>query len=332
MHFRVACVVDDLSGKMCDEAIAYDLAQPFVSRISIYLEKTAVDLPKGSSVFASCTASLELGESEGLDDLTAAIARSKDGRHANFEGMNEKMRAIYDIVDPIFRQLKINLEASVMLLKWRCGITEGSIKSLSNRSEAVSINGAEWRGISTLRGIKVVFSKPSRKIDSTVFQEVGRLHNEGAETSLGLQLIIEALNQKITHPRSALVIAVTAAEIALKQLIGELAPEARWLAENVPSPPIVRIARDYVPSLKVRAHFRGKTLRLPKRLLRKLAEAVEMRNKVVHAGELPPGEEALKEILAAAEDIVWICDLYAGHLWAGEHVSRETTSAWEDEN
>ena len=30
MHFRVACVVDGLSGKMCDEAIAYDLAQPFI--------------------------------------------------------------------------------------------------------------------------------------------------------------------------------------------------------------------------------------------------------------------------------------------------------------
>lgn len=81
----------------------------------------------------------------------------------------------------------------------------------------------------------------------------------------------------------------------------------------------------------MRAHFKGKVLRLPKRLLKKLAEAVELRNRVVHAGESPPGEEELEGILAAAEDIVWICDLYAGHLWAGEHVSQETRYEWEDD-
>jgi hypothetical protein len=142
------------------------------------------------------------------------------------------------------------------------------------------------------------------------------MHNEGSEPPLGLQLLGEAWNQRITHPRSALVIGVTAAEIALKQLIGELAPDARWLVDNVPSPPIFKIARDYVPSLKVKARLKGKTLQPPKKLLKRLLEAVELRNKVVHAGEAPPGPEELKEILVAMEDLVWICDLYTGHTWA----------------
>ena len=282
-------------------------------------------------MFASCTTSLELDETEGLLDLTSAIAASKDGRSVNFEGMNERMKAIYNIVDPVFSQLGTQLENSIMLLKWRCGITDGPIKSFSRRSETVSSDGLAWRSISTTRSIKNVFSVPSRKIDASAFQEVSRLHNEGAEPPLGLQLLIEAWNQRTTHPRSALVIGVTAAEIALKQLIGELAPDARWLAENVPSPPIDMIARDYIPRLKVKARLKGKTLQPPKNLLKRLEEAIKLRNKVVHRGAAPPAEEKLRMILAAMEDLVWICGLYAGHTWAWDHVSFDTKSTWEDE-
>ena len=66
-------------------------------------------------MFASCTTSLELDETEGLLDLTSAIAASKDGRSVNFEGMNERMKAIYNIVDPVFSQLGTQLENSIML-------------------------------------------------------------------------------------------------------------------------------------------------------------------------------------------------------------------------
>jgi hypothetical protein len=182
-----------------------------------------------------------------------------------------------------------------------------------------------------LRGLRISFSHPFRKIDLSTLDETGRLHNEGAEPPLGLQLLIEAWNQRTTHPRSALVIGVTAAEIALKQLIGELAPDAQWLIDNVPSPPIFKIARDYVPILRVKVRLNGKTLRPPKRLLKKLENAVELRNKVVHTGKAPPDPEKLKEILVAMGDLVWICDLYKGHIWAWEYISFETKSTWEDE-
>ena len=346
MYFRVTCALDDLANKMCDEPIAYDLARPFVTRVSIYKQKPTSELPKGGPVYASCTTSLELDESDALLDLTSAIAKSKDAVWANFEGMNNEVKAIHNvgdpafsqkvtaihaIVDPVFSQLGTNLKMSIAILKWRYGITDGPINSFSNWSEAVSLDGTAWRGISTLRGLKISFIVPPRKIGASAVHEASRLHNEGAEPPLGLQLLVEAWNQRTTHARSALVIGVTAAELALKQLIGELAPDARWLADNVPSPPIFKIARDYVPSLKVKARLKGKTLRPPKKLLKRLVEAVELRNRVVHAGEAPPKPEKLKEILVAMEDLVWICDLYKGHTWAWDHISPETKSTWEDE-
>jgi hypothetical protein len=259
------------------------------------------------------------------------MRRSKDGMWANFEGMNEKMKAIYEIVDPVFSPLRTQLNTSIAILRWRYGIINSPINSISDWSEAVSSDGSAWLGISALRGGKIHFLGLLKKIDASAVQEVRRLHNEGAEPPLGLQLLNEARNQRMTHPRSALVIGVAAAEVALKQLIGELAPDARWLAENVPSPPIARIARDYIPHLRVKARLKGKVLRPPKKLLKRLADAVELRNKIVHAGEAPPEFEKLQEMLDAMEDLVWICNFYTGHIWAWDHVSWDTKSSWEDE-
>ena len=111
---------------MRDEPIDYDLARPFVTHISIYKQQPTSELPKGGSVFASCTTNLELEESDALIDLTSAIAKSKDAVWVNFEGMDDKMKAIYGLVDPVFRQLGTNLKKSLALLRWRYGLTDQS--------------------------------------------------------------------------------------------------------------------------------------------------------------------------------------------------------------
>jgi hypothetical protein len=328
MHFRVSCIVDDLTHKMCDEPITYDLVRSVLVHVSIQKQTPKDELSKIRPVVASCTTSLDLDESEGLRDLTSAVEKSIDGLGVNFQGMNDQMKGIYEIVDPVFRTLRSDLTASIAILRWRYGITDSPANSMSNWSEYVSLDGSAWRGISTLRGIKIAFGRPFTKLDSSAVEEVSRLHNEGADPPLALQLINEARNQRTAHPRSSLVIAVTAAEVAIKQLICVLAPDARWLAENVPSPPIYKILKDYVPKLKVKARATQLPLQPPKKLLARLNEAVELRNKVVHTGVAPPNPDKLLEILAAMEDVVWICVLYSGHTWAGHHISYETISAW----
>jgi hypothetical protein len=330
MHFRVSCTVDDLAHKMCDEPIEYDLVRPFLVQVAIQRQQPTDESVKVRPVVASCMACVDLVESEGLRDLVSAIDKSIDGLWVNFRGMNEQMKGIYEIVDPVFRTLRSDLTASIAILRWRYGITDSPVNSMSNWSEDVSLDGYTWRGISTLRSIKIAFGRPFTKLDSSAVEEVSRLHKEGADPPLALQLINEARNQSTVHPRSSLVIAVTAAEVAIKQLIGVLAPDARWLAENVPSPPIYKILKDYVPKLKVKARATQLPLQPPKKLLARLNEAVELRNKVVHAGVAPPNPDKLLEILAAMEDVVWICDLYGGHAWAGHHISPETISAWAD--
>jgi hypothetical protein len=328
MHFRVSCVVDDLAHKMCDEPITYDLDGPPPVHVIIERRQETDELLKVRPVAASCSTCVELVESEGLRDLSSAIRKSGEGSWVNFHGMQDQTKGIYEIVDPIFRALRIDLTASIAILRWRYAITDSPVNSMSKWSEDVSFDGSNWRGISTLRGMSIIFSGPFTKLNSSAAGEVSRLHKEGAEPPLALQLINEARNQRTAHPRSSLVIAVTAAEVAIKQLIGTLAPDARWLAENMPSPPIFKILKEYVPKLKVKARSNQLPLRPPNKLINRLTEAVEFRNKVVHAGETPPNPDKLLEIIAAMEDVVWICVMYSGHAWAGHHISHDTISAW----
>ncbi|HEY1577018.1 MAG TPA: hypothetical protein VGF82_08100 [Terracidiphilus sp.] len=330
MHFRVECTVDGLIERGFEESITYDLARVTTTNVSIQKNDPLPGESQSKSVTLKCTTSQDLDRTNGVDALEASIANSKDGFHANFEGhANDRVQLIYAVVDPFFKQLRSDLENATMLLKWRYGITDRPLKSFAGYAESLSVDGLGWRSISPIRGIKVVFTGAYGKITTSVADDIRKMHEAGIETPLALQLLVEAKNQMKTYPRSALVIGVAAAEIALKQLIADLVPDARWLVEKLSSPPALQIARSYIPSLKVKAHFQGTNLELPKELLNQLNNAVELRNKTVHAGATPPDFETLTGIMMAMEDIVWICSLYAGYPWAGEFISYETKSSWK---
>jgi hypothetical protein len=156
------------------------------------------------------------------------------------------------------------------------------------------------------------------------------LVSDGTEEPLGHQLFREAWNQKGVHPRSALVIGVAAAEVGLKKLIGTLVPQALWLVDEIQTPSFSKMVRDYLPSLPLKAKFRGKTIAPPKKLIDTLERAIRARNKVVHAGKAPPHGEELEEILRAVDEFLCICDVYAGRNWVAGFISSDTHAAWKD--
>jgi hypothetical protein len=57
----------------------------------------------------------------------------------------------------------------------------------------------------------------------------------GGDEPLARQILREAWAQKSASPRSALVLAIAAAEVGFKQCVSQLVPEARWLVEEIPS-------------------------------------------------------------------------------------------------
>lgn len=60
---------------------------------------------------------------------------------------------------------------------------------------------------------------------------------------------------------------------------------------------------------------------LPRYVLTLMKRAVELRNEVSHRGSDHLDPKRLQEFLAAARDVLYLFDLYAGHDWALERLS-----------
>lgn len=71
----------------------------------------------------------------------------------------------------------------------------------------------------------------------------------GFREPLGHELLNEARASRGDNDRSALVIAVTALEVRVKEFIIRRVPAAEWLVTKAPSPPIEAILCDYFAEL-----------------------------------------------------------------------------------
>jgi hypothetical protein len=287
-----------------------------------------------SSVICVGTTTGEIENESCATDIHATMSSPVNGRWANFRDIDESRRlAAWAAVDRFFEPLRTLVVSTTSIVRWRSGLSEGPIDPFRNWGEYLSQDGESWIEIHMARSLKAVFVLAPRQIEASPdfeHQVVG-LIAEKSEEPLGHQLFREAWNQRSSHPRSALVIGVAAAEVGLKKLIGILVPQAQWLVDEIQTPSFSKMLRKYLPSLPVMAKFQGKKIAPPGKLMKKLERAVEYRNKVVHAGEPPPDSETLEEILRAVDDFLWICDAYAGHLWVAGYISIDTRAAWENE-
>lgn len=141
------------------------------------------------------------------------------------------------------------------------------------------------------------------------------------EEPLGHQLLREAKGIAESNPRSSLLICYSALEVGTKQHIGASVPEALWLAQNSPSPPLLKILREYLPRLhKGKLSFENwKNVRPI--LNRTLIDFTEDRNRLAHRGEEIEG--SLSDYLRLTEDLLYAFDVVEGHSWAVNRVSKE---------
>lgn len=109
---------------------------------------------------------------------------------------------------------------------------------------------------------------------------------------------VVSLNAK--NGRSAVALAVAAAEVAVKAFIADAVPRTEWLLQNLPSPPIDKMCRDYLPSLSLPG---GQPPVLPKPLVRAVQTSIELRNKLMHRGATVT-EAAASEVVTAVSDLL----------------------------
>jgi hypothetical protein len=227
-------------------------------------------------------------------------------------------------VDDLEGRLGDTATRALKLLRWSCGNAHGHNPIALSKRLAYSGDEANWRKLPRAINLNLTFGFRELIMTDKVAASVAELWRQGAQQPLSQELFREAAEQKSENPRSCLVLGVAAAEVGFKHLVGSLVPDAKWLADNVPSPPLVTMLKDYMPMLPTEARLNGVKPKVPDKLIVTLKKAVLLRNQVVHGKTPKISSETLQEILEAIHDCLYLFDCYNGHGWAWKLITFET--------
>ena len=145
--------------------------------------------------------------------------------------------------------------------------------------------------------------------------------SESVSEPLGHSLLREATALSHESPRSAVLMMATALETAVKTHISKIAPDTAWLMENLSSPPIFKILRDYIPLVH---QSKGNELKFWDKLkpeFTKVQKLIEHRNKIAHTGNLHIDIESMQDYTDLVSDFLYLIDVLDGHEWAKSLVS-----------
>ena len=148
-----------------------------------------------------------------------------------------------------------------------------------------------------------------------LFRQIADMATKAEVEPIGHELLREAWNLRQSSPRSALMLAVAALEVGVKDFVSRLVPQAEWLCFEVPSPPVVKMLDLYLPTLPVKLRINDKVF-IPNEILDTLKVAVLKRNEITHKGRKVRYTESLNEILTCVQMTLYFLDYYSGHQWA----------------
>jgi hypothetical protein len=248
-----------------------------------------------------------------------------------FEWYFDPPVAVAALCESVYEELHGAASRLVQLLRWLFN-RPWPAQPLGSAQLSWSLDGASWE------------SAPSKPTEPAVFGDMGAtLEPEGIEIleriwhdsrhsePLARQIFLEAYALADPNPRAALVLAVAAAEIAVKQFAAAQSPRESeaWLISKQQSPPLLMLLRDYLPFFTDKRTVDGTAV--PKHLRSTLHDAVEARNHIVHQGHSGYDEEQLADVFVAVNDLLYLLDWFAGHRWAFRHLQTNTKAAYHND-
>ncbi len=154
--------------------------------------------------------------------------------------------------------------------------------------------------------------------------ELQLLWDSEADEPLAHELLREAKTLSGSSPRSALLILATALEIGVKSYIMRVAPQTTGLIDTMPSPPIYKLFKDYLPSLHDRVGKEVPYWTKLKGLFTSCQKLFKDRNDLIHGRPTSVESTKLAAYIDTASDLLYILDVLGGHVWAQGNVRPET--------
>jgi len=243
----------------------------------------------------------------------------------------DTIKPFEDEVQELRTQLSTNLQRAFALARWRVG-GSGLHSSSPGTKRFWSLDGDTWHEFPLGLGRMNMTAEIIAKWLPDVRRSYADLLRDGVTEPIAYNLLLEALGLRFSYPRSALVIGVAALEVGVKQCIADLAPDTDWLLSNLPSPPVVDLLCDYIPTLKPKVNIKGgKMLQPPKAIRRTLRQAVEARNKLVHRSGETLKDLNLDEVLNTIRDVLFLLEFYRGYEWGWQRMRGDILASMMDE-
>jgi hypothetical protein len=205
------------------------------------------------------------------------------------------------------------------LIRWRTGFPGEHDPIHSSRGTRWSVDGEDWKIVPGDFQIGLLTSCAYSKPDEAMLGEVKGMLAGDLQEPLAHELLLEAMELQYGNRRSALLIGIAAAEIGMKDFIGKLVPTAEWLAFHTPTPPLVAMLEEFLPTLPAKYRLSGISPFVPKEMLTILRKGVKLRNEATHAGGSIT-QETLTEVLHTVHDLLYLLDFYGGQQWAIDFV------------
>jgi hypothetical protein len=259
------------------------------------------------------------------DQLISAVTEYKlnPKREKQFAEINSNLsNSLKEFTTPILAALYDILIQTIKEYRWRLRNESATNPIKYWNFNFYSTDGIIWKLFPIAPALVATWGLfVKQEYSDAEFKSIGELLSTNQPEPLGHDLLHEAWELRKTNPRSALVIGMAAAETGFKQFCSIHAPDASWLIENVPSPPLVKMLEEYLPLLDTKYKIYGHTLPPPEPLTEVLKKGVQLRNGIAHGKQTNLKKETVEEILNAIRDLLYLLDFYNGHLWAWEHVN-----------
>ncbi|MBP2045186.1 hypothetical protein [Methanobacterium aggregans] len=226
----------------------------------------------------------------------------------------------------IHEKLSSYIIRTIDMLRWRFALKGEHNYLKSFKDYNFSLDGKIWFKMPPSKKSLTIRPELISNMDYRRINEAQNLMQIYDREPLEHEMYREAYSNLNTNPRSSLIMAVSSAEVGFKRLANELHPQNEWLLENIQSPPLRKMLKDYLPLLPTKLKINGKVL-VPPHIVRAINKAVEERNKLVHTGISKIDKDELLEILDVVNDLLYLFDYYRGFEWALGHLSLETQKA-----
>ena len=213
------------------------------------------------------------------------------------------------------------IERMVLAYRWMVGADDGHNPIYNRFKIQSSVDGKNWSPVYGPMEVSLTikFGLGMQQVNDNLIESLKKTVQSKDEEPLGHELFCEAWALRTQNPRSALLIGIAALETRTKEVISKLVPDASWLMEEIPSPPVWKILRYYIPKLPCRGKVNGKVV-MPGAMVKIVQKGTELRNDVTHGKGGVVEADYLENLLRTIRDVLYLLDFYEGRKWAFSNI------------